>query len=65
MESNQIKLLLDLAKKVSNEEKDRTMVVASLQSARILTKHENFSTHLKNLDKVFSLEGWFISEDQI
>jgi hypothetical protein len=53
METNQLKLLLDLAKKISSEKKDRATVVASLQSAKILTKKENFTTHLKNLDKVF------------
>ena len=55
MEANQIKLLKDLAKKIKSEKKDRTTVVASLQSAKILTKGENFTGHLKNLEKVFAL----------
>lgn len=56
MEANQINLLLELARKVSNEHKDKASVVASLQSAGILTKNENFATHFKNLEKVFSIE---------
>jgi hypothetical protein len=55
MESNQLKLLIELAKRISSERKDRAAVVASLQSAKILTKNENFSTHFKNLDKIFEL----------
>ncbi len=54
MEEKQIKLLKALAKKIQSEKKERTMVVASLQSAKILTKGENFTGHLKNLDKVFA-----------
>lgn len=55
METNQIKLLKELAKKIKAENiKDRTIIVASLQSAKILTKGENFTGHLKNLDKVFA-----------
>lgn len=54
MEEKQIKLLKALAKKIKSEKKERTLVVASLQSAKILTKGENFTGHLKNLDRVFS-----------
>jgi len=54
MEEKQIKLLKTLAKKIQLEKKDRTIVVASLQSAKILTKGENFTGHLKNLDRVFA-----------
>jgi len=53
MEENQIKLLATLAKKIKSEEKDRTKVLASLQSAKILTKGGNFTHHFKNLNKVF------------
>jgi N-glycosylase/DNA lyase len=54
MEERQLKLLKALAKKIRSEKKERADVVASLQSARILTKNENFTCHLKNLDKVFA-----------
>ncbi len=53
MEDKQIKLLWTLAKKIKAEKKERKNVIASLQSAKILTKKGNFSGHLKNLDKVF------------
>ena len=53
MEEKQIKLLKALAKKIKSEKKERTLVIASLQSAKILTKGENFTGHLKNLDRVF------------
>jgi N-glycosylase/DNA lyase len=53
MEEKQIKLLKTLAKKIKYEKKERTLVVASLQSAKILTKGENFTGHLKNLNKIF------------
>lgn len=55
MEANQLTLLMELAKKITLEKKNRASVVASLQSAKILTKNENFTTHLKKLDKVFAL----------
>jgi len=54
MEENQIVLLKELAKKLKSEKKDRPTVIVSLQSAKILTKSENFTGHLKNLDKVFA-----------
>ncbi len=53
MEEKQIKLLQGLAKKIKAEKKERTLVIASLQSAKILTKGENFTGHLKNLDRIF------------
>ena len=56
MEENQIKLLATLAKKIKSEEKDRTKVLASLQSAKILTKGGNFTCHFKNLNKVFATD---------
>ncbi|HEY3370827.1 MAG TPA: hypothetical protein VGK10_08270 [Prolixibacteraceae bacterium] len=56
MEANQVKLLATLAKKIKSEEKDRTKVLASLQSAKILTKSENFTAHFKNLNKVFAID---------
>ncbi|MGY6561574.1 MAG: hypothetical protein ACXITV_05670 [Luteibaculaceae bacterium] len=54
MEEKQIKLLKALAKKIKAKKRDRTDVLVSLQSAKILTKEENFTGHLKNLDKVFA-----------
>jgi hypothetical protein len=54
MEEKQLKLLKVLAKKIKSEKKEQAVVVASLQSAKILTKKGNFTGHLKNLDKVFA-----------
>gem|GEM_PF-3451224 len=53
-EKKQLKLLKDLAKKIKAQKKEKTGIVASLQSAKILTRAENFTGHLKNLDKVFA-----------
>ncbi|HRB72053.1 hypothetical protein [Flavobacterium sp. WV_118_3] len=55
METNQVKLLTSLAKKIKSEKKDRAKVVASLQSAKILTKKENFTGHYSNLKKVVAV----------
>ncbi|MDR6564519.1 MULTISPECIES: hypothetical protein [unclassified Arcicella] len=52
MEGNQIKLLASLAKQIKSEKKDRVKVIASLQSAKILTRKENFTSHYSNLSKV-------------
>lgn len=52
METNQVKLLTSLAKKIKTEKKDRAKVVASLQSAKILTKNEKFTNKYSNLNKV-------------
>jgi N-glycosylase/DNA lyase len=54
MEEKQMKLLNALAKKIKSRKRERSVVVVSLQSANILTKKENFTGHLKNLDKVFA-----------
>ncbi len=54
MEEKQIKLLKALAKKIKSEKREREDVVVSLQSAKILTKDENFTGHFKNLKKVFA-----------
>jgi hypothetical protein len=54
METKQIKLLKALAKKIKSEKREREVVIESLQSAKILTKEENFTGHLKNLDKIFA-----------
>lgn len=55
MEENQFKLLKELAQNIESEKKDRAVVVASLQSAKILDKKENFTSHLKNLKRVFAV----------
>lgn len=55
MESNQVRLLTLLAKKIKSEKKDRGRIVTSLQSAKILTKKENFTGHYSNLKKVVSI----------
>ena len=52
MESNQLKLLSSLAKAIKSEKKDKAEIIVTLQSAKILTKKENFTGHYKNLDKV-------------
>ncbi len=52
MEANQIKLLASLAKKIKSERKERAKVVASLQSAKILTKNENFTGQYRHLKKL-------------
>lgn len=54
MEEKQLELLKVLARKIKLEKKERSNVIASLQSAKILTKNGNFTGHLKNLDKVFA-----------
>jgi hypothetical protein len=56
METKQIKLLKALAKKIKSEKREREVVIESLQSAKILTKEENFTGHLKNLDKIFATD---------
>ncbi len=52
MESKQIMLLTALAKKTKSEKKDKKRIVATLQSAKILTKGGNFTTYFSNLNKV-------------
>lgn len=54
MDEKQIKLLKALAKKIKSEKRERKVVISSLQSAKILTKEENFTGHYKNLDKIFA-----------
>ena len=53
MEANQIELLKSLAKKKKSEKKNRDEVMASLQSAKILTKQGNFTKHFSNLNRIF------------
>lgn len=55
METNQVKLLASLAKKIKSERKERAKVIASLQSAKILTKNENFTGHYSHLKKVVNV----------
>lgn len=52
MESNQIKLLSALAKKLKSEEKNKAKALTSLQSAKILDKNGRFTKPYKNLEKV-------------
>ena len=54
MESNQIKLLAKLAKKIWSEKKDKNRIVGTLVSAKILTGSGNFSSHYPNLKKFAS-----------
>lgn len=51
---NQIKLLTSLAKKIKAEKKDKKTVVVTLQSAKILTKSENFTGNFSNLNRLVS-----------
>ena len=55
MISKQIKLLKILAKKIRTEKKDSVKVVASLQSAKILTKKGDFTTQYNLLNEIFSI----------
>lgn len=55
MAANQIELLTALAKKIETEKKDRAKVITSLQSAKILTKSENFTKNYSNLKKVVTV----------
>jgi hypothetical protein len=52
MENNQISLLASLAKKIQSEEKNRTKILASLNSAKILTKKGDFTSHYPKLKKL-------------
>ncbi|HHU34500.1 MAG TPA: hypothetical protein GXZ49_04635 [Bacteroidetes bacterium] len=52
MELKQIALLTDLAKNANSEKKDKEKVVATLQSAKILTKSGNFTSYFSNLSRV-------------
>ena len=55
MENNQVKLLASLAKKIHSERNDRTKIVATLKSAKIITKNENFTGHFSNLKKIVAV----------
>lgn len=52
MEANQIKLLKSLAREIKSEKKDKEKVVASLHSAKILTKRGNFTGKFSNLNRI-------------
>ncbi len=52
MKNNQVKLLTSLAKKIEKEKKDRSQIISTLQSAKILTKKENFTEQYSNLRRV-------------
>lgn len=56
MESKQIELLTILAKKIKTQRKVRTKIVASLQSAKILTKNGKFTAHYRTLNKVATVQ---------
>lgn len=55
MEVNQFTLLASLAKEIKSEKKDRAKIVATLRSAKIITKGENFTEHFSNLKKVVAI----------
>ncbi|MBK8683941.1 MAG: hypothetical protein IPN26_02580 [Bacteroidetes bacterium] len=52
MKTNQVELLIALAKEIKAEKKIKTKVEATLQSAKILTKHGNFTGKYTNLSRV-------------
>ena len=52
MEKDQLKLLIQLAKSLKAEKKDKASALASLHSAKILTKKGNFTSHYSHLEKV-------------
>lgn len=54
MNSNQVKLLVELAEKIKSEPKNKNQVAVTLKSARILTESENFTGHYPNLKKAVS-----------
>jgi hypothetical protein len=56
MEAKQIELLTILAKKIKRKRRTTAKVVASLQSAKILTKNGNFTAHYNSLNKVASVQ---------
>jgi hypothetical protein len=52
MKTNQVELLIALAKEIKAEKKIKVKVEATLQSAKILTKQGNFTGKFSNLSKV-------------
>jgi len=54
MSTNQAKLLLELARKIKATPKKREQIVASLTSAKIITKNENLTAHYANSRKTSS-----------
>lgn len=52
MKSNQVKLLTSLAKEIKSGKKNKAKIVATLQSAKILTKQGNFTDKYSNLNRV-------------
>lgn len=54
METNQIKLLSGLAKKIKAQKQEKSAILLSLQNAKILTKGGNLTSNYSNLKKVVS-----------
>jgi hypothetical protein len=54
MSTNQVKLLLELAKKIKSEPKKRSRIIASLATAKIINKKEDLTIHYSNLRRVVS-----------
>lgn len=52
METNQIKLLSALAKKLKSERRDKEKAIASLQKAKILNSKGDFNKNYSNLEKI-------------
>ncbi|WP_158624834.1 hypothetical protein [Gynurincola endophyticus] len=52
-ETDEIKALKELAKKIRKEKKSKEEILAFFQSAKILTKNGNFTKPYKNLNKIF------------
>ena len=51
MEANQFALLSTLAKEIKAQKRDGAKVIATLKSAKILTKSGKFTSHYPNLNK--------------
>ncbi len=51
MKINQVKLLFSLAKEIKSEKKEKAKTIASLKSAKILTKQGNFTGKFSNLNR--------------
>jgi hypothetical protein len=52
MDNHQAKLLSALAKEIKSEPKDRSNILVSLTSAKIITKKENLTSAYSNLKRV-------------
>jgi len=52
MDAQQLQLLLDLAKKLKSETREKAEILNSLKNAKILTEKGNFTRHYPHLRKI-------------